>query len=320
MIKKIPENLMVLLLICFLGLGFWKGLERGLEDFFCWQITKTTKATYPIVYHKPVAFSLKPFRDWQVEEPELDARAAISAEISNGGISKKFLFKKNTDERRPIASLTKLMSACVVLENYDLSQSVTVSQEAADQEGEAGFLKPGEILSVEDLLYVMLMESSNDAAFALAEVVGEEKFVALMNSKSKEIGLENTYFFNPSGLDPQEPDINFNYSSVEDLVTLSQYLLDKPLLWEILGTQELNLYSFDGLYYHQLSNTNKLLGYFPGIIGGKTGWTDKSRGCFLVVLKTPGSSKYLINVILGAEDRLREMENMLSWVFEAYEW
>lgn len=319
MTKKISETFVVLLIVCVLSLGFWKALENTLEDFFFWQITKTLQTPEVQVYPLLTTSLLKPSRNWKIPELKIKSNTAISVEIDSK-IPKKILFKKNIDQRLPIASLTKLMTACIVLENYDLSQTVAISQSAVEQEGESGNLKKGEMFTVKDLLSVMLMESSNDAAWALTEIMGEKKFVGLMNSRAKKIGLKDTHFVNSTGLDLEEFAAFPNYSSAEDLVELAKYLLKEPLIWEILSTPELDIYGSGGLYYHQVLNTNKLLGEIPGIVGGKTGWTAQAQGCFLLVLKNPNSNKFLINVILGSEDRFGEMKKLIDWVYQAYKW
>jgi D-alanyl-D-alanine carboxypeptidase len=268
--------------------------------------------------------NLKPFHSRQAEDLKVGAEAAISIFFDPSQGRKKILFEKEANKKLPIASLTKLMTANIVLENYDLSQEIEISKAAVSQESEFGNLKIGEKFLVKDLMYPLLMESSNDAAYALAELYGVESFIELMNSKAQDLGLFDTSFVNPTGLDPDSLNELGNYSTVQDLARLSEnLLLEKPLIWEILAMPQFDLYSPDGVFHHKLLNTNELLrqdGWAGKIIGGKTGWTPKAKGCLVLVIKAPNSSSYLINVILESEDRFGEMKKLVDWVNIAYKW
>lgn len=281
--------------------------------------------------------NLKPFRSRQSEDLKIEAEAAISIFFDPTQGKKKILFEKETNKKLPIASLTKLMTADIVLENYDLSQEIEISKAAVSQESEFGNLKIGEKFLVKDLMYPLLMESSNDAAYGLAELYparigyaegiaggGVESFVELMNLKAQDLGLFDTSFMNPTGLDPDSLNELGNYSTVQDLAKLIEnLLLEKPLIWEILSTSQFNLYSPDGVFHHKLLNTNELLrqdGWANNIIGGKTGWTPKAKGCLVLVIKAPNSNSYVINVILGSEDRFGAMKKMIEWINTAYKW
>lgn len=258
--------------------------------------------------------NLLPSRNWQVEDLKIDAEAAISVETDLLA-QKKVLFKKDETKILPIASLSKLMTALVVLENYNLSRPAVISEIAVSQEGEQGDLKTGQSLSIKNLLYIMLIESSNDAAYSLSGIMGQDKFIALMNREAKDIGLINTYFADSSGLNDS------SYSTAKDLVELAEYLLNKyPLVWEIIGLKEYDLYLDNNEFHHKLINTNKLLGEIPEVIGGKTGFTKVAKGTFLVVEKSPQEGNYLIHVVLGSADRLEEMKKIINWLNVAYEW
>ncbi len=242
----------------------------------------------------------------QKETTSIDSESFISVRAQDNQYN--ILFSKNEQERLPIASLTKLMATIIVLDNYDLDKKVTISDAAIAQEGEQGNLKMGEVMSVKNLLYITLIESSNRAAFALSEVVGPEKFIGLMNKKAKEVGLANTHFEDSTGLSEK------SYSSAEDLVELSIYLFDNyPLFREIVNLKEFDLY-VNGKLHHKLVSTNKFLGEITDVVGGKTGWTIFSKGCFMVIQQTPGSHSYFVNVILGANDRFLEMQKLIDWV------
>ncbi len=243
----------------------------------------------------------------QQEILDLDAKSIFSLEV--GFEQENILFKKNENEKLPIASLVKLMTVLLVLEKYDLSEKVTISQEAMAQEGEQGVLKLGETLSVKNLLYITLIESGNRAAKALSEVMGTDKFVALMNNRAKNLGLLNSYFRDPTGLDSE------NYSTAKDLFKLSKYLFENYSLFrEIVGLKEFDLYLDDDQFHHKLTNTNKLLGEVESVVGGKTGWTDIAKGCVMAIQESKDKKNYIIHIILGSEDRFKEAKKLISFV------
>lgn len=262
--------------------------------------------------------NLRPTRDWSVEDLKIAAKAAICVEVSPSG-KDKVLFKKNGDENEPlpIASLTKLMAALVVLENkdknkdYDLNKVTTVSQEAIDQPGEQCSMIAGEDISVENLLHIMLVESSNDAAYALAEIMGTKGFIDLMKQEAMRLGLSNTNFADVTGLSPN------NYSTIDDLVRLTKYILSNyPKIFEISSKNNEWLYNSQG--YCSLTNTNELLGKIPDIVGGKTGNTIEAGGCLLLVLKNQKNDD--IYILLGSDDRFKEMQQLIDWINQAYQW
>ena len=313
------------LLFFILSLFFWWGTNifaDRMENFFFWrEINKNPEVFMAQVNLEKKLENLKPIPKKSVEDLELSAKAAISSLVKKDGTSKT-LFEKEKNKRLPIASLTKLMTALVVLENYDLSKTIEISKEAASEENEygQGDLKIAENFSVKDLLYLLLMESSNGAAVALADDVGEKEFVDLMNKTAASLNLENTFFVNPSGLDPDNPSDLANYSTAEDLAKLGNHLLaNQPLIWEIAGNSEFNLYLPDGVFYKQLKNTNELLKEFPQI-GGKTGWTPEAQGCLLLIYRAPNENGYLVNVVLGSENRFEDMKKLINWLKEEYKW
>lgn len=294
---------------------------KNLGDFFEWKISRDESA-----FLGSISGSNKteladddikiqtPYRDWQIKDIEILAQSAISVE-SDLFDSDKILFKKNGDKKLPIASLTKLMTAMAALENYNLSDTITISKNVVLQEGAQGALKQKDVISVKDLLYIMLIESSNHAAYALSEAKGEKNFVKLMNEEAKELGLENTHFADSTGLSSE------NYSTSEDLIKLTKHLLKNyPIIAEISRTKEIDLYKQDGSFYGKLINTNELLGEIPDIVGGKTGFTTNAKGSLLLVLNNHRSGNYLIYVILGSDDRFGEMKKLINWVNITYIW
>jgi len=247
-----------------------------------------------------------PYRNWDIPSFTLQAKAGLAIDLNTS----KILFQKNIDSVRPIASLTKLMTGLIILEKADLNQKITITEEDLAGYGRMGDLQESEIISVKNLLYALFLESSNDAAFALARTLGQEKFVRLMNQKAQELNLEKTHFIDPSGYEPE------NVSTPWELAQLIKYSLKYPLLWEILGTTQKEIYSPDGKVVHYWRNTNRLLGKWPNIIGGKTGYTEEAGGCLFLVTKI--KNHYFAFVILGSENKFREMEALLKWTEEAY--
>lgn len=313
----------IFLISFILSLPFWWGVnvfEKEIEDFLFWKAMADNPQllTAQIIQEEKLE-SLKPIRDRNVEDLKIEAESVISVLSTKPGLVDRVLFKKDVSKKLPIASLTKLMTANVVLEYYDLSEEIRISKEAVAQEEDFGKLKVGKTFPVKYLLYPLLMESSNDAAYALTELIGQESFVALMNLEAKSLGMENTHFFNPTGLDPDNPADPLNYSTAEDLVELTKDLLkNQPLIWEILSTPKFDLYG------PELINTNEFLGETTGlgvkIIGGKTGWTPEAKGCLLLVVKAPRNKGEIINIILGSEDRFGEMKKLINWLNQAYRW
>ncbi|HHE76437.1 MAG TPA: D-alanyl-D-alanine carboxypeptidase, partial [Candidatus Parcubacteria bacterium] len=219
----------------------------------------------------------------------------------------------------PIASVTKLMTSLVVFdlkETYNLNQIIKISKEAVSQEGDSrwGGLKVGENLSVKNLLYMALIESNNDAAFALTEPVGEKAFVDLMNLNARKIGLKNTRFFNPTGLEPDDLSDPINYSSAYDLARLAEYILNNyPKIFEITENESISILKPDGSLHHFIpENTNRLLEVVPGVIGGKTGWAPRASGCLVLVIKNPKKDGCFINVVLGSRDRFGDMKKIIE--------
>ena len=308
-----------------LSLFFWWGTNvfaGKMENFFFWkEISKHPEVFTAQLVLENKFEELKPFLRKDADSLDFGAKSAISVLVKGDG-SSKTLFEKEKNEKLPIASLTKLMTALVVLNNYDSSATIEISKDAALQDDEygQGYLKIGEKFSAKDLLYILLMESSNGAAVAFADFLGELQFVSLMNKTAADLNLENTFFVNPSGLDPDNLSDITNYSTSEDLAKLGNYLLAaQPLVWEIAKNSEFNLYLPDGVFFKQLKNTNELLKEFPQV-GGKTGWTPEAQGCLLLIYKAPNEDGYLINVVLGSQDRFEDMKKLISWTKESYKW
>ncbi len=258
---------------------------------------------------------VSPYKINNASDFNVKAKAAIVLDVESNAI----LYSKNPNKKLPIASLTKIMTAVIVLEKTNLDDIVTVSKDAASiEKGKSNGLKANEKMSVENLLKMMLIASDNAAAVALAEHTSTnvDKFVELMNKKARLLGLQDTNFSNPSGLDQKG-----NYSTAYDVARLVDYSLEKPLIWDILRTQELTIASVDGKRKHKLRNTNLLLGKMENIVGGKTGFTEKAGQCLaLVVSRDSKDNHKIISVVLNAKDRFSETEKLIKWIFDNYKW
>lgn len=256
--------------------------------------------------------NILPRRNWSASALELQAEAVIAIRLNGGRI----YYNKNMEIRRPIASLTKLMTAIVVLENYNLDSVIKVSKDNVKREGLQGGLRPDEEISVWSLLNIMLIDSSNDAASALADK--RDDFILLMNKKAKNLGLNNTHFVNADGLDEDG-----NYSSALDIAKIFSYLINtRPEILEILKTKNMVIYSVDGKIEHRLLNTNGFLGKLSEVVAGKTGYTDKAGGSLILLISglSFGSQENIITVVLGSSDRFGESEKLIQWLKTAYIW
>ena len=253
-----------------------------------------------------------PVRDFNVLEPVLGAKAAALFDVQSG----RFLYAKNMNQRLPIASITKLMSAIVVLENLNLDDVFTVPPEDINVDGNGADFYKNEQLRGTDLFKIMLVKSSNDAALAFADAARKKgiDFVAKMNEKAQSIGMFNTKFADPAGLNDQDA-----FSTASDLVKLMRYAASYDLISQMLETRSATAMSADGKTTHFVVNTNQLLGKMPEVIMGKTGYTDGALGT-MVLEANVGGGDVLISVVLGSEDRFDEAQKLIKWAEKAFTW
>lgn len=217
------------------------------------------------------------------------------------------LYEKNADRRRLIASTTKLMTALVCLENAALDESVTAERKTCEVEGSSMYLRAGERYTVRELLLGLLLASGNDAALTLAaHTAGSQaEFAALMNRKAQELGLENTHYVNPHGLDAEG-----HYSSARDLARLMLECMENPDFRELTKTRAANV---KGL---TLLNHNKLLTLCPGCIGGKTGYTSAAGRCLVSCCERDGL--LLVCVTLSDPDDWNDHMHLYDWAYAGY--
>lgn len=244
-----------------------------------------------------------------VLRPQFSAKAIYAVDVASG----KILFARNADEPVLPASTTKIATALVALDHYSLDTVLTVGE--INVEGQTMELTPGERITVDSLLYGLLVFSANDAAEVLAQNYpgGRDNFIAAMNQLAQRLGLRNTHFTNPVGLDAY-----LHFSTAKDLATLAAYAVMNPVFAEIVATESVDVTSVEGEVVHELVNINQLVGKIPGVLGVKTGWTINA-GESLVTLVERDGKKAVISV-LGSNNRFGETERLINWIFDSYSW
>lgn len=234
----------------------------------------------------------------------LSAEHAIVVDAATGRV----LFQRRADEQSLIASTTKIMTALVVCEQCNVLDRMRIPKEAVGIEGSSMYLREGEVLTIQELLYGLMLQSGNDAAVALAIYCGGtvEGFAQMMNDKAHRLGLKNTHFENPNGLDSPG-----HYSTARDLAVLAAYAMENPIFAKTVSTKSVQI----GQRY--LTNHNKLLWQVEGADGVKTGFT-KAAGRILVSSATRNQRR-LICVTINAPDDWRDHKTLLEDGFARYE-
>lgn len=295
----IAGSIVVALLLALVGIFFWAKSANG--------------EVKPVEEVVPEQVIINPF-----EDVRLSGQAAIVKEVATG----KILYEKNPDEVLPLASLTKVLTAVTALETMTDEELVQISSASLQYGNDAAFVQ-GSYFRLKDILKVMLVSSSNTAATVIATAVGEnpkvatpeltslESFVSRMNTVAGNIGMENSSFKNPTGLDENNETVASNFGSARDIARLFEYTLKN--YQEILeSTQEtsLTVHSREG-YAHKAVNTNNIVGNLPNIIGSKTGYTDIAGGNLAVAID-PGLNTPVIIVVLGSskDGRFKDVERL----------
>ncbi|MEK7507131.1 MAG: serine hydrolase [Patescibacteria group bacterium] len=254
-----------------------------------------------------------PIRNFNIADPEPEAKAVGLFDVH----SEKYLYSKNINERLPIASVVKLMTAIVIMENLALNDIYTVAAEDINVDGKGADLSKGEKIKGGDLFKIMLIKSSNDAALTFARQAERQgiNLVARLNEKAKLLGMNDSKFTDPAGLDDSDA-----FSTVDDLIKLVRYVEKYPIIWETLTTRIADVGSADGAYQHHLINTNQLLERMPNIIGGKTGYTDGALETMVLEVSINGGRDKLVSILLGSRDRFGETKQLIEWGVSAYRW
>ena len=257
------------------------------------------------------------------------AHAAIILDVGSGNI----LFEQKAHDQRQIASLTKIFSAFLIAENVkNFDEPVTITAEALDVDGTkvgcpnsgvcpGNRLVLGEKVTVRNLLKASLMNSTNDAITALGiHVSGSaDQFTALMNRRAKELGLTDSHFCTPSGLeiDGRETEC---YSSAHDIARIAALALNYPALWDIMRIQSETITSVDGVYSHDIANSKRLLGQVPNLLGTKTGFTPLAGYSLLAAMSDNTGERKVVAVVLDDQERWSSITSMFDWAFQTHEW
>ena len=260
-----------------------------------------------------VSAELNSFTDTSTEtikEPDVNSRACVVIDRKTNNV----LFGKNENSKKKMASTTKIMTATIIIEKCNLTDTIEISKKAAGTGGSRLGLKTGDKITVLDLLYGLMLRSGNDAAVALAEYAGGDinGFAELMNAKALELGLTNTHFETPHGLDSNE-----HYTTAYELALLSNYALNNPTFAKIVGTKNYTI-TINGSP-KALSNTNELLGNMEGVYGIKTGFTNGANRCLVTACKR--NNMDIICVVLGADTKkFRTIDSikLINYVFNNF--
>ena len=243
-------------------------------------------------------------------ELEIDSKIAVAYDRASGRV----IWGKDENKRSTMASTTKIMTAIVTLENSNLEDVVKVSSKSAWTGGSSLKLKTNDEVKLEDLLYGLMLKSGNDAAVAIAEHVGGsvEGFAEMMNNKAKELGLIDTHFVTPHGLDDPE-----HYTTAKELAIITDYAMKNEKFAKIVSTKEYTI-CING-YSRQISNTNELLGVLNGVNGVKTGFTNNAGRCLVTSINRNGWG--IIVVVLRADTkkiRTKDSVKIIEYIYKNY--
>lgn len=259
-----------------------------------------------------------------------NAHSSLILDVESGTI----LHYENGKERRQIASLTKMMTAVLVMEKVEnLDEVVTIDADSVYAEGtkigcpRSGYcisprLKVGEKISVLSLMKAMLMNSANDAAIALGKHISgtEEEFAKLMNERAKELGLGDTNFCTASGLEIDGAESQC-YSTAYDIARIAAYSMKYELIWQIFRLpNNTSVYSVDGTCSHQILNTDLMIDQIPNCLGGKTGFTPAAGYSLLLAASDKTGKNKIVAVVLDDPYRWQDIKTMIDWTFSSYEW
>ena len=285
---------------------------------FCLLPVQNRNTNFEILPKQPIArylkFDLPELSQYPVNitgktAPYLTSLSALAIDLP----SKTIIYAKNPDYQLLPASTTKIMTALVSFNHYSLDKVIKI--EKVNGIGQKMKLEKGEEITVENLLYGLLVQSGNDAAYVLAENYpgGVEKFVEAMNQKAEELNLKTTKFSNPSGIDAPN-----HFTTVHDLAILSAEAVKNPVFLKMVGTEEIKVGDINEKIVHDLTNVNQLLGKVSGLKGIKTGWTESAGECLVSYTEREGQK--IITAVLASEDRFGETERLIEWVFANHQW
>lgn len=277
---------------------FYKILETFIEES-SYSIGPNQKIYLPILVQ-------------EIEIPEISAKSVFVIDRGRA----KVLYERNSTERLVPASTVKLMTALVALDLYSPQEVLTVPEYCTEVEGAKAFFPPESQFLVNDLIYSMLVGSAGDSACVLASgKVNESEFVNLMNRKAKAIGMEDTRFSNPIGLDRVN---GGHFSTARDLYKLANISVANIFMKQVVGSSHFYLKSIDESYGVTLYNTNALLWQIPGSVGIKTGTTEDAGE--VLVYEFKDGKKDLVIIVMGSTDRFYDVRSLLTWSLLSYSW
>src|SRR3989339_895603 len=246
----------------------------------------------------------------EADAPKVTAKAGFFVDTKNGTV----LYSKNIHEKLPIASLVKVMTALIASEHKSMENEFIVSEHAAGMEPDKMLLIAGEKLSLKEILSGIFLVSANDGAEVLAEgTTGDRtEFLNLMNAKAKQLGMKNTYFANPTGLDEDE---NNSYSTAYDLAVLTRYLIRRyPEVVSISKTEHIYLPQTENHQDYDMYSGINLLTTYPGVVGFKTGYTPEAGLTLITLVQKEG--REVVGVLLGSLSRRDEARELLDYSFK----
>ncbi len=281
------------------------------------QISTRTSLPKQLLVKTSKLFPPNPVLGAETSFPVISAQGAMAVDLNSGTP----LYEKNPTEKLLPASTAKIITALVALDIYDLDQVLTVPK-GAGVDGQKMGLYTGEQITVENLLYGLLVYSANDAAMTLAgnyptssesSIRSFDAFVTAMNEKAEDLSMKDSHFENPVGLDGI-----YQTTTAKDLVVASEVAMQNPVFAKIVATKSVKVADVSGKSVYYLKNINELLGNVPGVLGVKTGWTENARENLVTYIERDGH-KILI-AILGSQDRFGETKELIDWIFNSYEW
>lgn len=276
----------------------------------------------------------QPVRKIDSVDLEVSATSAVILDVDSGGV----LYSKNATEKRSIASLTKLVTAMIVIDRVqNLDEEVVIPESVMTIDGtkvgcltsiicEHERLYVGEKVRVRDLLTAMLVASANDAATTLAIHISgsEEEFAELMNARMEELGASNSNFCRPSGLELDDEENEEDcYSTAYDISRVVSHLLryeKYDVIWNILKVKESSFTDVDSTVEHTLESTNRILGEVSNILGGKTGFTPRAGYSLMMSMESSDKKHRIVSIVLDDYSRFDDVQEMAEWAFGSYEW
>lgn len=254
-------------------------------------------------------YSALPILYQSISPPNLSAESVIAVDVDSGVT----LFERNPDSLVLPASTTKIITALVALDYYSEEDVLTVSN--VNVEGRKMNLVREEKMKFIDLLYGLLVFSANDAAEVIAANYpgGRDMFIAAMNLKAQELGLEKSKFSNPSGLEGSG-----HLTTARDLIRAAQVAMKNEIFAEAVSTKSKQVKSVDGRFTHNLRSTNELLGAMDGVVGIKTGWTENAKENLVTFVRR--DNKNVVVAVLSSQDRFGETTELIDWIFGNYKW